>query len=118
MFKEQDFKEHLKNPLIIKDEKLVQKDHFSSDSPLVLPAPSKTQQDYAIHANGSTAPKLVVFDDTMHVVTHEDKPLPSQKRSDIHVGERFVLESVTFGSNVAVNIKQHHNYVENAYPFS
>jgi hypothetical protein len=118
IFKEQDFKEHLKNPLIIKDDKLAQKDHFSSDSPLVLPTPSKTQQDYAIHANGSTSPKLFVFDDNMRVAFPKETPLPTPKQSAIHVGGRFVLESVTFGSDVAAGIKQHHNYVENAYPFS
>jgi hypothetical protein len=47
MFKEQDFKEHLKNPLIIKDEKLVQKDHFLLILPwfyLRPPKLSKTMQ--------------------------------------------------------------------------
>lgn len=69
--------------------------------------------------SGSNPTKIVVFDDTMRVAPPKEIPLPSPTRSESYVGGgRCVLESTTFGSDVAANVKQHHNYVENAYPFS
>lgn len=117
MFKEQDFKESLENPLIIKDDKLVSPGSSESSASSHLPLQYKPLEFNATPL-GSKPTKLVVSDNSMTVIKPSDTPLPSPRRSECYAGGRFVLESATFGSGVADDIKQHHNYVENAYPFS
>lgn len=117
MFSQQDDRNNLKKPLIIKDDKLVQKDHFSSDTPLVLPTPSQTQQGSGMNAISSNPAKILVFEDKLEVAKPKETP-PIIKRSDFYVGGKIQLESVTFDSNVAADLKAHHNYVEKTYPLS
>lgn len=114
MFKDQDFKDDITSKALMNNDKLLL---------IVRPASSHSPLQYKpmeIKAKpiGSNPTKIVVFDDTVRVATPQETPLPFPKRSEFHVGGRFLLESATFGSGVADDIKQHHTYVENACPFS
>ena len=111
-----------------KDDKVARKDHFSSDTPLVLPTPSKPSvpsnlqrqhKPFDINStqSGSNSPKIVVFKDNPEAAKPKETP-PMIKRSEAHVGGRFLLESVTFDSSFRSDLKAHHNYVEKTYPFS
>lgn len=66
---------------------------------------------------GSNSPNIVVFEDKLEVVKPKET-IPIIKRSEFHLGGRFILESVAFDSSVATDIKKHHDYVEKALPFS
>jgi hypothetical protein len=123
IFKEQDVKDDLYSKTILKDDKLVQQqDWFSSDTPVVLPKTTPQLQQgnplgSNINAPGTSPSNIVVFEDKLQVAKPKETP-PTIKRSDFYIGGRFQLESVNFDSSVASNLKEHHAYVEKAYPFS